>query len=154
MVVNRDRKALVGHVLPSFKYVLDEENVDDYLSVSGEDIAVYGDTETSRTSGYDHRIIPPSFAPWVALSAMLRSIDWERDFYFDYRTGTSMFGEQEMIYARPLYVGETLTFTGTVISVIEKQGSRAFDLVTVGYNAVDKNNAVALQGSCAFIFFK
>jgi hypothetical protein len=154
MAVNRDRKALVGHVLPSFTYVLDEENVRDYLSVSGEDIAVYGDAQASRISGYDDRVIPPSFAPWVALSAMLRSIDWERDFYFDYRTGTSMFGEQEMIYARPLYVNETLIFAGTVISVMEKQGSRAFDLVTVGYRAVDKNKAVALRGSCAFILFK
>ena len=154
MAMNRDRKALIGRVLPPFTYVLDEENVRDYLSVTGENIAVYRDAETARAAGYDRRIIPPSFAPWIALSAMLRSIDWERDFYFDYRNGTSMFGEQEMIYTRALYVNESLIFTGTVRSVIEKQGSRTFDLVTVGYDAVDNNDAVALRGACAFILFK
>jgi hypothetical protein len=42
------------------------------------------------------------------LSALLRTIDWARDFYLDYRSDTSMFGEQEMIYARPLYVGSAV----------------------------------------------
>ncbi|MGD0290202.1 MAG: MaoC family dehydratase N-terminal domain-containing protein [Candidatus Binataceae bacterium] len=54
---------------------------------------------------------------------MLRSIDWEGDFYLDQRTGTSMFGEQEMIYARALYAGEVLVFTSRVLDVIEKHGA-------------------------------
>jgi len=152
--MNRDRKALIGNVLPPFTYVIDAENVRDYVAVTAEDTAIYRDAGTSRAAGYDRHVIPPSFAPWIALSAMLRSIDWERDFYFDYRTGTSMFGEQEMLYSRPLYVNESLIFTGTVRSVVEKLGSKPFDLITIGYEAIDENDAVALRGACSFIFFK
>jgi len=152
--MNQDRKALIGRVLPAFTYVIDAENVRDYLRVTGEELAAYRDAESSRAAGYDRHIVPPSFAPWIALSALLRSIDWERDFYLDYRTGTSMFGEQEMHYARPLYVGEALIFTGNVVDVIEKRGSRAFDLVTIGYDATDDRKAVALSGACGFILFK
>jgi acyl dehydratase len=152
--VNQDRKALIGRALPPFTCVLDEENVRDYLRLTGEDVAAYCDAASSRASGYDRRIIAPSYAPWIALSALLRSIDWERDFYLDYHTGTSMFGEQEMIYARPLYVGESLTFSATVRDIVEKQGARAFDLVTIGYDATDESGASALRGACGFILFK
>lgn len=150
----QDRKALIGRVLPPFTYVIDAENVRDYLRVMEEDLATYRDAESSRAAGYDRHVIPPSFAPWIALSALLRSIDWERDFYLDYRIGTLMFGEQEMRYARPLYVGESLIFTANVLDVIEKRGSRAFDVVTIGYDAADNRGAVALSGACGFIFFK
>lgn len=152
--MNQDRKALIGHVLPPFTYVLDEENVRDYIRVMNEDNAAYRDAESSRPSGYDRRIIPPSFAPWIALSVLLRSIDWQRDFYLDYRTGTLMFGEQEMHYTQPLYVGESLVFTASVRDVIEKHGSRAFDLVTIAYDATDNRGEIALRGSCGFVLFK
>lgn len=152
--MNHDRKALIGRTLPPFTCVFDEENVRDYLRVTGEDSPIYQDAEGSRASGYERRVIPPSYAPWIALSALLRSIDWERDFYLDYRTGTAMFGEQEMRYARPLYVGESLTVESRVLEVIEKRGSRAFDLVTVGYDATDERGAIAFSGACGFVLFK
>ncbi len=152
--MENDRKALIGRVLPRFTYAIEEEDVRNYLRVTEEEAAAYRDAEGSRAAGYDRRIIPPSYAPWIALSALLRSIDWERDFYLDYRTGTSMFGEQEMIYARPLYAGEALVFTSRVLDVIEKHGARAFDLVTIGYDATDDQGAIALRGACGFILFK
>jgi hypothetical protein len=152
--MDQDRKALIGRVLPPFTYVIDAENVRDYMRIAGEELAAYRDVESSRAASYDRHVIPPSFAPWIALSALLRSIDWERDFYLDYRTGTSMFGEQEMIYSRPLYVGEALIFKSKVVDIIEKRGSRTFDLVTIGYEAADNRGAIALRGACGFILFK
>jgi acyl dehydratase len=152
--MENDRKVLVGRLLPKFVYTIEEEDLRNYLRVTGEDLTAYRDAESSRAAGYERRVIAPSYAPWIALSALLRSIDWERDFYLDYRTGTSMFGEQEMIYARPLYAGEALVFTSTVLNVIEKRGARTFDLVTIGYEAVDDEGASALRGSCGFILFK
>src|SRR6266851_1918646 len=117
--MENDRRSLIGRVLSPFTYAIEEEDVRNYLRMTGEDLEAYRDAEGSRAAGYDRRIIPPSYAPWIALSALLRSIDWERDFYLDYRIGTSMFGEQEMIYARPLLVGEALVFTSKVLDVIE-----------------------------------
>jgi acyl dehydratase len=152
--MDNDRTALIGRVLPQFTYAIDDEDVRNYLRVTAEDLAAYRDAESARAAGYERRILPPSYAPWIALSALLRSIDWERDFYLDYRTGTSMFGEQEMIYARPLYAGEALVFTSRVLDVIEKHGARAFDLVTIAYDATDDQGAIALRGACGFILFK
>ena len=152
--MEHDRKALIGRVLPPFTYIIDPENVRDYRRITGEDLAPYRDDAASRAAGYDRHVIPPSFAPWIALSALLRSIDWERDFYLDYRTGTSMFGEQEMHYARPLFVGEALIFKSRVVDIVEKRGARTFDLITIGYDAADDRGATALRGACGFILFK
>ena len=108
----------------------------------------------ARLDGYERRVIPPSYAPLIALSSLLRTIDWEKDFALDYSTGTSMFGEQEMVYPRPLYVGETLSIVGTVLDVVEKRGKRPFDLVSIAVSATDEAGAVAFRGSMGFVLFK
>jgi len=114
-----DRRTLIGRTFPPVTYVISEENVRDYLPVIGEDHPASLSDDGARAAGYERRVIPPSFAPFVALG-LLRSFDWEKDFFLDYRTGTAMFGEQELEYLRPLYVGETLTIQGTVFDVYEK----------------------------------
>ena len=65
-----------------------------------------------------------------------------------------MFGEQELEYLRPLYVGETLTFQSRVTDVYEKQGKRTFDIVWVSFTAADEGGALALQGAQSYIIFK
>jgi acyl dehydratase len=85
---------------------------------------------------------------------MLRSFDWEKDFFLDYKTGTAMFGEQELEYLRPLYVGEILTIQGTVVDVYEKQGKRLFDVAKVSVKATDESGGIAFQGALSYILFK
>jgi acyl dehydratase len=85
---------------------------------------------------------------------MLRSFDWEKDFFLDYRTGTAMFGEQELEYLRPLYVGETLTIQGSVADVYEKRGKRVFDVAWVRFTATDESGTIAFQGAQSYILFK
>jgi N-terminal half of MaoC dehydratase len=152
--MDRDRKALIGHTFPPCRCVLDEENVRDYIGVVGERHPAFSSEAGARTEGYQRRVIPPSYAPLIALSSLLRTIDWAEDFGLDYSTGTSMFGEQEMVYRRPLYLGETLNIAGTVVDVIEKQGKRPFDLVTIGVAATDEAGVLAFSGSMGFIIFK
>jgi N-terminal half of MaoC dehydratase len=149
-----DRKALIGHTFPACRCVLDEENVGDYVGVVGESHPAFSSEAGARTGGYQRRVIPPSYAPLIALSSLLRTIDWAKDFGLDYSTGTSMFGEQEMVYRRPLYLGETLNIAGTVLNVIEKRGKRPFDLVTIGVAATDEAGVLAFSGSMGFIIFK
>jgi acyl dehydratase len=149
-----DRKTLIGRTFPAVTCVINEENVGDYLPVSGEEHPAFLSDEGARAAGYERRVIPPSFAPFVAILGMLRSFDWEKDFFLDYRTGTAMFGEQELEYLRPLYVGETVTVQGTVVDVYEKQGKRAFDVIRVRITATDESEAVAFQGAMSYILFK
>lgn len=149
-----DRKTLIGRTFPAVTYVINEEDIKDYLPVAGESHPAFLGDESARAAGYERRVIPPSFAPYVAILGMLRSFDWEKDMYLDYKTGTAMFGEQELEYLRPLYVGEAVTMQGTVVDVYEKQGKRAFDVVKVKLTATDENSAVAFQGALSYILFK
>jgi acyl dehydratase len=149
-----DRKTLIGRKFPPVTYVINEDDIKDYLPVAGEDHPAFRGEEEARAAGYERRVIPPSFAPYIAILGMLRSFDWEKDFFLDYKTGTAMFGEQELEYLRPLYVGETLTIQGTVVDVYEKQGKRLFDVAKVSVKVTDAQGAIAVQGALSYILFK
>jgi len=149
-----DRTTLIGRVLAPVVYTIREDDIQDYLPVAGEDHPAFLSDEDSRAAGYERRIIPPSFAPFVAVDALLRSFDWEKDFFFNYRTGTAMFGEQELEYVRPLYVGETLTIRAEIVDVYEKQGKRTFDVIQVSVTATDEAETVAFRGAQSYILFK
>ena len=149
-----DRTTLIGRVLSPVVYTIREDDIQDYLPIAGEEHEVFLSDEDSRAAGYERRVIPPSFAPFVAVDALLRSFDWEKDFFFNYRTGTAMFGEQGLEYLRPLYVGETLTVRAEIVDVYEKQGKRTFDVIQVRVTATDEAETVAFRGAQSYILFK
>ena len=149
-----DRTTLIGRVLSPVVYTIREDDIQDYLPIAGEEHEVFRSDEDSRAAGYERRVIPPSFAPFVAVDALLRSFDWEKDFFFNYRTGTAMFGEQGLEYLRPLYVGETLTVRAEIVDVYEKQGKRTFDVIQVRVTATDEAETVAFRGAQSYILFK
>ena len=149
-----DRKTAIGRVFAPVKYVISEEDITDYVPVAEEEHAAFQNDEAARAAGYERRVIPPSFAPYIAVIALLRAFDWEKDFYMDYKKDTAMFGEQELEYLRPLYVGETLTVHSSVSDVYEKKGKRSFDVVQVSFTATDEHGAPALRGAQSYIIFK
>ena len=149
-----DRTTLIGRVLSPVVYTIREDDIQDYLPIAGEEHEVFRSDEDSRAAGYERRVIPPSFAPFVAVDALLRSFDWEKDFFFNYRTGIAMFGEQGLEYLRPLYVGETLTVRAEIVDVYEKQGKRTFDVIQVRVTATDEAETVAFRGAQSYILFK
>ncbi len=148
-----DRKTLIGKGLREVKYVINEDDLREYLPVCEEDHPAFFSDADAQAAGYQRRVIPPSFAPHIAVLVLLRAFDWA-DFFFDYKTGTAMFGEQELEYLRPLYVGETLTIQSAVADVYEKQGKRTFDVVTVQFSAADQQGAAVFRGSQAYVLFK
>ncbi len=149
-----DRKTLIGKTFPDVRYVLSEEDLKDYLPVSEDDHPAFVSDAGARAAGYERRVIPPSFAPYITVIGLLRAFDWEKDFYLDYKTGTAMFGEQELEYLRPLYVGEMLTVHSGVTDVYEKQGKRTFDVAKVTFTVTDEGGAVVIRGAQSYIIFK
>ena len=147
-----DRRVLIGRTFPRIKCVIDEETMHSYLKVSGEDMPAYQNDEAASAMGYDRRIIPPSYGPFLAL--LIRSFDWKNDFFLDFRTGTAVFGEQELEYLRPLYFGETLFVQGTVLDVVEKKGKKLFDVVKMKLTATDESGSTAFHGLLDYILFK
>ena len=79
-VVAPDRTCLIGRVLSPVHYTIREDDIQDYLPVAGEEQAAFLSDEAAQAAGYERRVIPPSFAPFVAVQALLRAFDWERDF--------------------------------------------------------------------------
>jgi len=149
-----DRKTLIGKGFPDVTYVINEQDINDYLPVAEECHAAFATDEGAQAAGYQRRVIPPSFAPYIAVLGLLRAFDWERDFYLDYKTGTAMFGEQELEYLRPLYVGEKLTVHSAVADVYEKKGKRTFDVAQVKFSVTDESGTVVMQGAQSYIIFK
>jgi acyl dehydratase len=149
-----DRKTLIGKVFPDVKYVINEQDIIDYLPVAEESHPAFVDDAGARAAGYERRVIPPSFAPYITVLGLLRAFDWERDFYMDYKKDTAMFGEQELEYLRPLYVGETLTVHSSVSDVYEKKGKRTFDVAQVKFTVTDEAGALVMRGAQSYIIFK
>ncbi len=154
MSMTPDRRTIIGKVLRVVQYRISEEDIKDYLPVAEEAHPAFTSDGAAQAIGYERRVIPPSFAPYIAVLGLLRAFDWKEDFYFDYATGTAMFGEQELEYLRPLYVGETLTIHSSVSDVYEKQGKRPFDVVQVKFTVSDEHGAFAVRGAQAYILFK
>ena len=125
-VATPDRTCLIGRVLSPVRYTIREDDIQDYLPVAGEEQAAFLSGRSSpggrlRSAG----LFRPRLPRLWRSQALLQAFDWERDFLFNYRTGTAMFGEQELEYLRPLYVGETLTVRSEVADVYEKKGENA-----------------------------
>jgi len=149
-----DRKTLIGKVFPDVRYVINEQDINEYLPVIEEDDPAFLNDAGARASGYERRVIPPSFAPYVSVIGLLRAFDWERDFYMDYKKDTAMFGEQELEYLRPLYVGEVLTVHSAVSDVYEKTGRRTFDVAQVKFTVTDETGTLVMRGAQSYIIFK
>ena len=150
-----DRRHLIGRSLRNARYLVSEEDVDDFLGVVGQP-AFSEDASTRIPDTREaHRTAPPSYAPFVAVIGLLKTFDWEDDFCFDYRSGTAMFGEQSIEYHRPLYVGEEVKVRATVQDVYEKKGRNTFDVVEVAFviNG-DWDGDCVMTGNQSYILFK
>lgn len=153
-IVASHRTRLIGRVLNEVSYTIREDDVALYLRVAGENHAAFTSDADACAAGYVRSVVPPSFAPFIAVQLLLRTFDWEKDFLFDYRTGTAMFGEQELEYCRPLYVGETLHVRAEVVDVYEKQGKQKFDVIQVRFTVTDASRDAAFCGVQSYILFK
>lgn len=149
-----DRKTIIGKVLRVVQYRISEDDIRDYLPVAEEEHPAFASDAAAKAAGYERRVIPPSFAPYISILALLRAFDWKEDFFFDYATGTAMFGEQELEYLRPLYVGETLMIHSSVSDVYEKQGKRPFDVIQVKFTVSDEQGMSAIRGVQSYIVLK
>ena len=149
-----DRKTLIGKVLRVVQYRVSEDDIKDYLPVAEEDHPAFTGDAAAQATGYERRVIPPSYGPYISIIGLLRAFDWKEDFYFDYATGTAMFGEQELEYLRPVYVGETLTIHSSVADVYEKHGKRPFDVIQVKFTVSDEHKKLAIRGAQSYIILK
>ena len=158
--MNFDRTTLIGRSLRSATYTVTEVDVNDFLGVVDEPefIAVSNESglgEATATATEAARLVPPSFAPFVAVLGLLKTFDWQDDFLFDYRTSTAMFGEQSIQFHRPLRVGESVAIAASISDVYEKQGRSRFDVIEVAFEITGRGEGDRLMsGQQSYILLK
>ena len=150
-----DRTALIGRPLRPATYTVSEVDVNDFLGVVAEpEFASTDGSETCAEAALG-RLAPPSFAPFVAVLGLLRTFDWQKDFLFDYRTGTAMFGEQSIEFHLPLVVGESVAISAAISDVYEKQGKQTFDVIEVTFDIKSRDEGgLLMSGQQSYILFK
>ena len=150
-----DRAALIGRPLRAANYTVSEVDVNDFLGVVAEPNFAPTDGSGDSAEEAKGRLVPPSFAPFVAVLGLLKTFDWQDDFLFDYRTGTAMFGEQSIDFHRPLLVGQSVAISAAISDVYEKQGKQTFDVVEVTFDIKSREEGdLLMSGQQSYILFK
>jgi hypothetical protein len=150
-----DRTALIGRPLRAATYTVSEVDVNDFLGVVAEPDFAPTDGFEAGAEADSVSLVPPSFAPFVAVLGLLKTFDWQDDFLFDYRTGTAMFGEQSIEFHRPLVVGESVAISAAISDVYEKQGKQTFDVIEVTFDIKGREEGdLLLSGHQSYILFK
>ena len=150
-----DRAALIGRPLRAANYTVSEVDVNDFLGVVAEPNFAPTDGSGGSAEEAKGRLVPPSFAPLVAVLGLLKTFDWQDDFLFDYKTGTAMFGEQSIAFHRPLSVGQSVAISAVISDVYEKQGKQTFDVVEVTFDIkTGEEGELLMSGQQSYILFK
>jgi len=150
-----DRAALIGRPLRAANYTVSEVDVNDFLGVVAEPNFAPTDGSGGSAEEAKGRLVPPSFAPFVAVLGLLKTFDWQDDFLFDYKTGTAMFGEQSIDFHRPLSVGQSVAISAVISDVYEKQGKQTFDVVEVTFDIkTGEEGELLMSGQQSYILFK
>ena len=148
-----DRTNLIGRWLKVVTYTVRRDDVEDFLPLArGESVPGLNE-ETGKSETSDGPVIPPSFVPFVVCRSLLRAFDWERDFLFRYDTGTAMFGEQELQYARPLQIGDVLTVRSHISDVYQKRGKSVFDVIEVRFTGSNVTCLPVFSGAQSYLLF-
>ena len=148
-----DRTLLIGKSLTPATYLVSDVDVRDFMGVVDEPAFSIPPKEINSVS--PPMRVPPSFAPLIAVLGLLRTFDWHEDFWFDYQTGTAMFGEQFLEFHRPIVIGETVRVEASISDVYEKQGKKLFDVIEVSFTIADNDGReLLMSGKQSYILFK
>ena len=107
-------RALVGHRSQPLSLDVEKDHIRRFAEAIGDPDPVYRDEDAARAAGHPRIPAPPTFA------AALRPNDAREGIDIDW--AKLLHGEQEFEYHRPLYAGDRLTLTQSIVDVYEKAG--------------------------------
>jgi acyl dehydratase len=124
-------KDMIGRVLSTGSATVTAEHVAAFAAALGDDNPEYRGAEA---------VAPPTYPIAFMAQAMAGGLETFLELGLDFMT--LVHGEQEFEYARPIRVGETLTLTGRIGDIYEKQGSSGtLDFVVIETEARDAAGA-------------
>ncbi len=124
-------KDMIGRVLSTGSATVTAEHVAAFAAALGDDNPEYRGAEA---------VAPPTYPIAFMAQALAGGLETFLELGLDFMT--LVHGEQEFEYARPIRVGETLTLTGRIGDIYEKQGSSGtLDFVVIETEARDPAGA-------------
>ena len=130
-------KEMIGRVLSTESATVAAEHVARFARALGDANPLYTDPEAARRGPFGTIVAPPTYPIAFMTQALAGGADVFLELGLDFMT--LVHGEQEFEYARPVKAGETLTLTGRIADVYEKQGSNGvLDFAVLETEAVDE----------------
>jgi len=129
-------KEMIGRVLSTGSATVQAEHVAAFARALGDVNPLYVDAGAARRGPFETIVAPPTYPIAFMTQALAGGADTFLELGLNFMT--LVHGEQEFEYARPIKAGETLTLTGRIADVFEKQGSNGtLDFVVLETEAVD-----------------
>ena len=129
-------KEMIGRVLSTGSATVSAEHVAQFARALGDPSPLYTDPEAARRGPFGTIVAPPTYPIAFMAQALAGGADVFLELGLDFMT--LVHGEQEFEYTRPIEAGETLTLTGRIADLYEKQGSNGIlDFAVLETEAVD-----------------
>ncbi|HEX8051534.1 MAG TPA: MaoC family dehydratase N-terminal domain-containing protein [Thermoleophilaceae bacterium] len=130
----------IGKQYPPFEYEVGREKIREYANAVGETNPVHHDRAAAQAAGYRDVVAPPMFVVVYSAGAMGPAI-------LDPEVGINLMlmvhGGQEFIWGEPVCAGDTVTTTGSVKDMYEKDGRKFYVFESVSTNQDGQETARA-----------
>ena len=121
----------IGKQYPPFEYEVGREKIREYANAVGETNPVHHDRAAAQAAGYRDVVAPPMFVVVYSAGAMGPAI-------LDPEVGINLMlmvhGGQEFVWGEPVCAGDTVTTTGSVKDMYEKDGRKFYVFESVSTN--------------------
>jgi acyl dehydratase len=110
-------QSLKGKEYGEVSFTVERDKVNQFARAVGETDPIFTDPEVAKAAGYPEQVAPLTFATVLQMAASGYVVN-DQDLHLDYTR--VVHGEQEFEYARPLFVGDTLTAVPRVRDIYSK----------------------------------
>lgn len=139
---------LAGTKFGEFEFPVERGKIKEFAWAILDRNPIYSDVEYARSSGFEGVIMPVTFPATFAFHLPSENLIVEMMQKLEMNLATSVHGEAEFIFERPIVAGETLNGVISVGEIYEKEGKRGgkmtFVEVTITFND-DEGKTVAVM---------
>lgn len=114
-----DRKKFLGYELPSHSMTVDERRCRFFAKAIGETDPIYSDAAAARAAGHPAIPLPPTM---IFCMEQGRPNAYQLIEDMGVHVSQLLHGEQGFEYHKPVYAGDTLTFTTKITDIYDKKG--------------------------------
>ena len=140
MALSTTLKKMIGKPTDSVVFEIEKNQIRRFANAIGETGAIHFDEKAARSAGYPSLIAPPTFASALQdFEALLERLE--------INPHAIMHAEEEYEYFKPIYAGDTVVVTHTVVDAYEKDAPRGrLVFVVVEIRGNDKRSKAIFKG--------